>query len=703
MRRPRQLTAPAMALLALLAFGPRPALAGPKDADALVAVAESLSDFVDGKSKEAQKKLEDMLKTCAGAACDSSSRAQLYVALGIVSGAGLKDPKKALASFESALREDPKVTPDRQFMTKDLNKIFAEAQKNIKKAGSGPTPTRPAPTKAQLDAVTAAQAQLAQKEWSKCMEKMIAAMGNGEFAAGKLLLAQCEDGLDQIIEALADAKLALKYAEEEVNNDVKKKATDLVAQLANDIPTIIVQMPKTVDEPVLKIDDVVVPKEAADKPIPHNPGKTTIEVTGKKGAFPFTFKRTESCDRGIAVTVNVEKESGGGNNSAIQQCLAQARNATDLNRCIESGGKSRGLTIKGGLEVASYNDTTSVDVLAPTLFFSAENPTAGWSVGATYSVDVVSNASPDIVATASRRFDEVRNAGTLAAELKVGPARVGVDGGFSIEPDYVGRGVGASVSADLKNKQVSPTLAYHLGFDIMGRAHTPLEVFSRRIYTHNIDASTSVITSPNTIFVFALTAAFQMGDTSKPYRHIPMFAADIASQLPRGATPALVGSVRLPPAPLEQVPDSRDRFAGLVRVSHRFENATLRGDERLYLDNWGLKASTTDARYFHDVTKTLRAGPHVRFHLQNGADFWKRAYVATPTTMGWTLPKYRTLDRELSPLFGATFGGGLRWAMSEVFSLNVLAEAVYTQFLDTIYVYDRWGFFSATTLEFAVE
>jgi len=79
----------------------------------------------------------------------------------------------------------------------------------------------------------------------------------------------------------------------------------------------------------------------------------------------------------------VEAAGGGANASAIQQCLQSARNAADLQKCIESGGKGRGLSIRGGLEIASYNDNVSVDVFAPTLFFGAEKPTAGWSVGAT--------------------------------------------------------------------------------------------------------------------------------------------------------------------------------------------------------------------------------------------------------------------------------------------------------------------------------
>ena len=37
------------------------------------------------------------------------------------------------------------------------------------------------------------------------------------------------------------------------------------------------------------------------------------------------------------------------------------------------------------------------------------------------------------MATASRRFDQSRFGGTLSGEYKIGPAKVGVDGGISAE------------------------------------------------------------------------------------------------------------------------------------------------------------------------------------------------------------------------------------------------------------------------------
>jgi hypothetical protein len=692
----------ALTLSLSLALFASSARAGDKDGDGLVAMADALSVFLEGKNTDALAKLNEAVKACAGAACDPGTRAQLWSAIGVVQGAGNKDNEKAKQAFVNALREDPKVVPDRQFMTKELNKVFADAKAEVKKAGSGPQPTKALPTKAQLEAVAKAENELKQKDWSTCMATAIAALTESEFASGKLVLASCEDTGGLVLEATNDAKAAAKYATEELNADVEKRANELLKKLEADTPGIIVVIPGNIDEAELKVDGVVVPADKADKPIPHNPGKATIEVKGKRGSFPFAWKATEAVDRGEKITVNVEADPNK-NNSALQACMSNARTARELNLCIETEGKGRGLTLRGGLEVASYNDTTNVDVLSPTLFFSAENPTSGWRAGATYTVDVVSTASPDIVATATRRFDEVRHAASLNGEYKIGVARVGLDGAFSAEPDYVSRGVGASVSADIVNKTVTPVFSYHLNLDTLGRSKTAFDVFSRPITTHAIDLGVSIVTSPATLVVLGATTEIEVGDTSKPYRHIPMFSADVATLVPHGASPELIGAYRLAPAPLEQLPTSRDRFALLGRLAHRFDKTTVRADERVYFDTWGMKATTTDLRLYRDLSSSLRAGPHLRFHLQSPVEFWKRAYVATPTASGWQLPQYRAGDRELGPLMGLTVGGGVRWAITDVVAIQTQIEGVYTQFLDHIYVVDRFGLFTATTLDFGVE
>lgn len=680
-----------------------PARAGEKDEEAMVGVAEALGEHLSGKSDAAIAALNKLIAACAGKACEKSTRAQVYLAIGIVQASGKKDLEAARLSFESALYEDSTVSPDKQFTTANVSAAFKAAQAEFKKNGGQPPPTRPAPSKDQTDAVATAQGQLAGRDWSGCMQTAIAAMVEREFAAGKLVLARCEDAGSLVLEATNDAKLALKYADEERNGEVKTQAQALVQKLEADTPKLVLILPKGVTGMVIKVDGVEVKKEDAEKGIPRNPGKATVEIKGKKGQFPFSFKTTETIDRGERITVNAD-QGGDKNNAAVQQCLLAARTPDDLKRCIESGGKQRGLTILGGMEFTTYNATDIVNVVSPAVYLSAENPTTGWQIGGSFLVDVVSSASPDIVATASRRYDEVRVAGSLAGSYKIGPAKVGINGAFSHEGDYAGRGAGASVSADLFDKRVTPSLSYGFGFDTMGRTGTPWDVFSRDVMRHTIDASASVVLSGSTVMAAGGTVQLDVGDYSKPYRHVPMFTADVAPLLPLGATRRVVAANRLDLMPFEQVPeDGRNRFAVFGRVAHRFESATIRADERLYIDDWGMKATTTDLRYLWDLTDELRVGPHARFHLQSGVDFWQRAYVATLTPSGWQLPKYRTGDKENGPMFAATLGLGARYQLSELFSASVQVEGIYSQYLDHLYLFDRFGVFTSTNIDMEID
>lgn len=698
-RRPKQLTRGLLVLLlAFLATAwPTTTRAGEKDTDAVVAIAEAMNELLEGKHQAALKRLDAMIKVCAKE-CEADTRAQLHLHAGIVQGLGPKNKDKARAAFELSLRENPRLVPDRQFMTKDLEKVFGEAKENLKKAGvlaSGPT-------KEQLEAVAAAEGQLAQKDWSGCMGTAIAAMGDREFAAGKLVLARCQDAGDLLLEAMADAKAAKKLAEDEGDTEVARKAAELIEKLEADTPAITLIIPKGVEKVEVFIDGVAVPADAVAKPIPHNPGKAAIEVRGKRGSYPYKYKTTEKFDRGERIEVKAEQTDT--NTSAIQQCINAARSAAELQVCIETGGKGRGLTFRSSLEVASYNDTLYVNVFAPAIALSLENPTTGWRVGGSFLVDVVTTASADIVASASRRLDEQRYGGTIAGEYKIGPAKVGIDGGLSGESDYVARSVGASVSTDLVDKRLTPTLVYNFGFDTIGRSTTPFDVFSNDVMRHTIDLSASWVVGPSTLVAGGVTMQFESGDQSKPYRFIPMFSGDVAAQIPRGAVPELVHASRVPTAPLEQLPLSRQRFAVFGRLNHRFETSTLRADERLYIDSWGLMASTTDARFLMDLNDWIRVGPHVRFHIQDAVSFWKRAYTATITSSGWEFPTYRTGDRELGSLFGVTGGGSARFQLvPDYLSVTLEAQGIYTQFLDHIYVFDRFGVFAASTFELEVE
>jgi hypothetical protein len=93
----------------------------------------------------------------------------------------------------------------------------------------------------------------------------------------------------------------------------------------------------------------------------------------------------------------------------------------------------------------------------------------------------------------------------------------------------------------------------------------------------------------------------------------------------------------------------------------------------------------------------------LRFHAQNGVDFWQRAYVGE-ITPSIELPAYRTGNRELGPLVAETFGGGVKFFLGKAgnpksLSLAFHCDGSYTSYLDDLYITARTSIFGAVILE----
>ena len=350
--------------------------------------------------------------------------------------------------------------------------------------------------------------------------------------------------------------------------------------------------------------------------------------------------------------------------------------------------------------MGSYADSDHVFGFTPSIAGNVGNPTAGWSMDGSYLVDVVSAASVDIVSTASRHWTEVRQAGTLGGTYKPGTFGVSLNGAISSEPDYLSLAGGGAVTQDFADKNVTLLLGFNHGHDVAGRTGTPFSIFSRELNIESFKAGLTLVLGKRTVASFVGDFILQTGDSSKPYRYIPLFAP--GTVVPVGAPVDLVTRLRVSARPLEQLPLSRDRYAFSLRLAHRFgSSSTLRVDERLYDDSWALAASTTDLRYLVDVSPRLQLGPHLRFHAQTAVSFWQRAYTFGP---GFAYPALRTGDRELGPLVGMTGGGSLRWSIGPAahrtgWVVGIDVNVIETRYLDDLYTTDRLSTVTSLSLE----
>jgi hypothetical protein len=726
-RRPPAWFRSLLAALLLLSLGaPRPASAATNDEEVEALIQNALeNEYANANITAALEQIELAKQACeAKKACSSKVRAKVYMAIGTVLAGGQKKVAEAKEAFVIALKEDPTaslygdhITPEVQRAFNDargvatasggsVETVKAGATRQPKKVYSGQRPPRGWKSGEAYFYYREAVASEQNRDWLDCVDYGQASLAAESRLDTRMLSAGCAEKAGLWIEALADFKLVAETAggPRVRRFDLATKARKKMQELREKIPKIILRKPAKAEGLVVKMNDAAIPPEKVGGEIWVNPGQRIIEATGKVEGVELEFEQVVDVAEFETVTVDIRLAPKGAKDRAVMKCILEAKTRDDFAKCVGAGtSMTAGLNKRLGLEVSGYHSSDSVDVLTPAISFGIESPTSGWGVNAAFLVDIVTAASPDIISTASPRWTEERYVPSLGGHKKFGDVDVSLRGSMSIEPDYLAVGVGAGVAVDLAQKTITPSLNYDFGYDLSGRAGTPYDVFSRTITRHGIDAGATFVLDKATFLATSLTAVFESGDSSKPYRYMPMFTPAVTPFVPVGLSVEGVNGARLPERVLDQLPTSRQRWAIAGRIAHRFTSSTIRVEERLYIDNWGLKATTTDARFLYDVTERLRLWPHLRFHAQTGTSFWKLAYSAEydPALNALRVPALRTGDRELGPMFSLTGGAGGRFAFGEKKDVGLVlaADVIYTQFLDHLFILQRIGYFGAAALE----
>jgi hypothetical protein len=547
----------------------------------------------------------------------------------------------------------------------------------------------------------------------ECISKNKASLKLEEQPRTRLHLASCETRSGKLIDALGDSQKALTFGIQKKDVAVMRAARTRIGDLLTRIPHVTFVPPPGATDLQVFFDERPVPAESLTKRFSIDPGKHVVHAEGSLNSIPLTFDKEYEIKEGELVVVQIVLVSQAPEFLTPGQlkCMLGAKNQEDVLKCLPQNRKN--LVVKAGFDMGAYSDTDHVEVFSPAINATISSPTAGWNIGGTYLVDIVTAASPDIVSEASSYYREVRNAGTLTGGYKPGLYGAQATADVSSEPDYLSVGGGVAVTGDFDDKRVTPRLAYHYRHDTIGISSTPFSVYHQTLQVNEVEGSATLVLSPTSLILVGGTVDFERGDQSKPYRYIPMFTPQISTEVPVGADVDLVNSVRLPMRPLENLPDSRNRYAIGVRFAHRFSSSTLRLEERLYYDSWQQVATTTDLRYLIDFSRRLRVWPHLRFNAQNGANFYQLAYAATiglPTKENpagtVSIPLYRTDSRELSPLATGTAGGGFRIALTPPeakaqYGLSLQMDIAYSQFFDSLFVQNNTAFFG--TLSFDAE
>lgn len=705
-----QLSLGQLLVLAAVVFGiavapARMAFAAPGDKEetAVLAALEKVlaDDVASANFGEARKKLKALFDRCKKAKCSEQTMAQLHAG----NAATLAQMNKlvdARAAFREALAANGSVkTPDG--IPEAAKTAFADERRDwVRTHPLGDDSVKGGwSSTAAFEAAKEAATAFADRKWDECVEKASRSLTLEDHPRTRLIFTRCEAKTSRLVNALRSAVAAKESADKRNDAQTSKEAEAEIQDLIGRLPRISFEMPPEAKETTVTIDDKPIPSEKLKKGVVVDPGTHAVRAEATLRATRMSFEERVEAKEGENTKVVVKLTPAALTQGQLE-CMVAAANQAEVLKCLPDDSKP--LLVRISSDVSAYDDTLAVRVLSPGVRGSVSSPTSGWSAGAGYTLDMVSAASPDVVAQASPRFTDTRHVVNVNGAYKPGSIGGSLFGNVSSESDYVSRTIGGALTSDFMDKQITANLGVSLSFDTMGRAGTPYDVYSQSLTTKDIQLSVSIVMDPRSVLLLGTNVILEDGNQSKPYRYVPMFGPGVL--LPVGASVDEVNAKRLASKPLEQLPTDRQRYSvGGRYVRKMSPNQTLRIEERVYADSWVTFASTTDFRYLVDVSSRLRVWPHAHLHAQNGTVFYQRIYGATLQPDGSALlPVYRTTDRELSPMIGLTGGGGARLQVTDDnakvgFALVASVDVLYNQYFNSLYLTNRLGSWATLGVE----
>jgi len=290
-----------------------------------------------------------------------------------------------------------------------------------------------------------------------------------------------------------------------------------------------------------------------------------------------------------------------------------------------------------------------------------------YAITAGYQLDMISNASIDVVTTASP-YSEDRHQFDLGFEYLSGKLSYGLGLSHSMEDDYESSTARFSVGQDLFGDLTRLSFGFALGWDDVSRNGVPsfsAEV-NRRVYSLEI----SQILSPRLVAGLAWDVVTEEGFLSNPYGSIRYRDRD-----------ATQGYSFQP----EVAPRTRTGSAMALRARYQFPyRFAVHGEYRYYADDWDIRAHTLELGYTHGIGETLIFDAHYRFHTQDGADFYADLFPRRD------FQQFMTRDRALSSMTTQTIGVGISYEFSARWLGFLDRSSVNLSYDVILYDYDEY-------------
>lgn len=274
-------------------------------------------------------------------------------------------------------------------------------------------------------------------------------------------------------------------------------------------------------------------------------------------------------------------------------------------------------------------------------------------------------------------FRDTRGAISGEWETPLGERLKGIfSANLSKEFDYGSLGLGASLAWDFNQRnttlstglsynldQVNPVGGIPLGLSAMPASPDTGKSTEGDTDNKNITAFLLGITQvlgPKHLLQVNYTYSGESGYLTDPYKILSVL--DSNGEL-RASDPYLY----------EKRPDSRARHAVYLKDMKQFGEDVLQLSYRYAWDDWGINSHTLDLRYRHEFSAKDFLEPHLRYYIQNKADFYYYNLV------DGDIPAYASADYRLGDMSSTTVGFKYGHVFAENHELGIRAELLQQQ------------------------
>ena len=254
------------------------------------------------------------------------------------------------------------------------------------------------------------------------------------------------------------------------------------------------------------------------------------------------------------------------------------------------------------------------------------------SLSAQYYVDAVTNASIDVVTTASP-FKEKRTAWDLSVDTVVRDSIISLGYSKSTEPDYIAEAFSGDVSHEVFGGMTTVSLGFTRAKDLVGEKNIPgwIDTASHWQYRTGV---TQILT-PTWLMSANFEVVSDSGFLGSPYRAARVFGATERERNPRTRSSRAV-----------KVRSINDTSALVARSS-------LRVEYRYFWDTWDIKANTFEIGGAKYLGQSFLLDVSLRSYAQSKALFYSdNAAVVN---------QFNSRNRQLSTFKSTALSAKLTW------------------------------------------